>query len=136
MSAIATLKKWRLRQQRCLEVHLRPAMLARSVRSVGLIDITVGNAGASAHRNVPPRDAARRTTSLRKARAAGGCLGGSRAFSGRARSLSLNAAYRTAGLPRRLLTEARDRSALSERVQPRKIFSMPLTNALACRESR
>ena len=31
----------------------------------------VGNACASAHRNVPPRDAARRTTSLRNARAAG-----------------------------------------------------------------
>jgi hypothetical protein len=41
------------------------------MRRVGLIDITVGNAGASAHRNVPPRDAARRTTSLRNARAAG-----------------------------------------------------------------
>ena len=31
----------------------------------------VGNACASAHRNVPPRDAARRSTSLRNARAAG-----------------------------------------------------------------
>jgi hypothetical protein len=41
------------------------------MRRVGLIDITVGNACASAHRNVPPRDAARRTTSLRNARAAG-----------------------------------------------------------------
>jgi hypothetical protein len=46
-------------------------MLAWSIGRVGLIDITVGNAGASAHRNVPPRDAARRTTSLRNARAAG-----------------------------------------------------------------
>jgi hypothetical protein len=60
-----------LRQQRCLEVATRPAMLAWSMGRVGLIDITVGNAArASAHRNVPPRDAARRTTSLRNARAA------------------------------------------------------------------
>src|SRR3982074_670822 len=29
------------------------------MRRVGLIDITVGNACASAHRNVPPRDAPR-----------------------------------------------------------------------------
>ena len=41
------------------------------MRRVGLIDITVGNAARLAHRNVPPRDAARRTTSLRNARAAG-----------------------------------------------------------------
>jgi hypothetical protein len=41
------------------------------MRRVGLINIKVGNACASAHRNVPPRDAARRTTSLRNARAAG-----------------------------------------------------------------
>jgi hypothetical protein len=40
----------------------------------------VGNACASAHRNVPPRDAARRTSSLRNVRAAG-IPGGSRAFS-------------------------------------------------------
>ena len=37
------------------------------MRRVGLIDIKVGNACASAHRNVPPRDAVRRTTSLRNA---------------------------------------------------------------------
>jgi hypothetical protein len=47
-------------------------MLAQSMGRVGLIDITVGNAARlGAHRNVPPRDAARRTTSLRNARAAG-----------------------------------------------------------------
>ena len=52
------------------------------MRRVGLIDITVGNVGrALAHRNVPPRDAARRTTSLRNPRAAGDNPGGSRAFS-------------------------------------------------------
>jgi hypothetical protein len=61
----------RERQQRCLEVTSRPAMLVQSMRRVGLVDSTVGNACASAHRNVPPRDAARRTTSLRNARAAG-----------------------------------------------------------------
>ena len=64
-------KRWRLRQQRCLEVASRPAILVWSTRRVGLIDIKVGNACASAHRNVPPRDAARRTTSLRNARTAG-----------------------------------------------------------------
>src|SRR3978361_345506 len=37
-------KRWRLRQQHCLEVASRPAMLAWSMRRVGLIDITVGNA--------------------------------------------------------------------------------------------
>src|ERR1700737_848107 len=37
-------KRCRLRQQRCLEVASRPAMLAWSMRRVGLIDITVGNA--------------------------------------------------------------------------------------------
>ena len=37
-------KRWRLRQQCCLEVAPRPAMLAWSMRRVGLIDITVGNA--------------------------------------------------------------------------------------------
>jgi len=43
-------------------------MLGSSMRRVGLIDITVGNATRlGAHRNVPPRDAARRTTSLRNA---------------------------------------------------------------------
>lgn len=42
-----------------------------SMRRVGLIDSRVGNACVPAHRNVPPRDAARRTTSLRNARAAG-----------------------------------------------------------------
>jgi hypothetical protein len=64
-------KRWRLRQQRCLEVTSRPAMSVWSMRGVGLIDITVGNACVSAHRDVPPRDAARRTTSLRNSRAAG-----------------------------------------------------------------
>src|ERR1700736_5403896 len=44
------------------------------MRRVGLINIKVGNACASAHRNVPSRDAARRTTSLRNARAAGDIL--------------------------------------------------------------
>jgi hypothetical protein len=37
-------KRWRLRQQRCLEVASRPAMLAQSMGRVGLIDVTVGNA--------------------------------------------------------------------------------------------
>jgi hypothetical protein len=37
-------KRWRLRQQRCLEVASRPAMLTKSMRRVGLIDIMVGNA--------------------------------------------------------------------------------------------
>src|SRR5712664_449494 len=64
-------KSWRVWQQGWLEVAWRPAMLAQSMRRVGLIDTMVGNACASAHRNVPPRDAARRTTSLRNARAAG-----------------------------------------------------------------
>jgi hypothetical protein len=49
---------------------------------VGLVDITVGNAArASAHRNVPPRDAARRTASLRKRANRWGHPGGSRVFS-------------------------------------------------------
>jgi hypothetical protein len=48
-------------------------MLAWSMGGVGLIDITVGN-GAPRRINVPPRDAARRTTSLRNARAAGDIL--------------------------------------------------------------
>lgn len=64
--------RWRLRQQRCLEVDLGPAILAWSMRRVGLIRHHGRQRDApSAHRNVPPRDAARRTTSLRNARAAG-----------------------------------------------------------------
>ena len=64
-------KRWRLRQQRCLEVASRPAMSAQSMGCVGLIDITVGNAARLGASQRSTRDAARRTTSLRNARAAG-----------------------------------------------------------------
>jgi hypothetical protein len=46
-------------------------MLAWSMGRVGLIDITVGSAARLGASQGPPRDAARRTTSLRNARAAG-----------------------------------------------------------------
>ena len=50
------------------------------MKCVGLIDITVATRRASAHRNVPPRDAARRNTSLPACEPLGK-PGGSRAFS-------------------------------------------------------
>jgi len=78
-------KRWRLRQQCCLEVAPRPAMLAWSMRRVGLIDITVGNAarlgtslGAS-QRSTTRRCASHHIATQRASRR--GHPGASRAFS-------------------------------------------------------
>jgi len=78
-------KRWRLRQQRCLEVAPPPAMLAWSMRRVGLIDTTVGNAarlgsspGAS-QRSTTRRCASHHIATQRASRR--GHPGASRAFS-------------------------------------------------------
>jgi hypothetical protein len=75
-------KRWRLRQQRCLEVASQPAMLSWSMRRVGLIDITVGNA---ARLGASQRSSTRRCASHHIATQGAsrwGHPGGSRAFSG------------------------------------------------------
>lgn len=83
-------KRWRLRQQRCLEAASRPAMLAQSMRRVGLIDIMVGNAarlGAS-QRSTTRRCASHHIATQRASR--WGHPGGFRAFSAYGRVCTLS----------------------------------------------